>query len=346
MRDVPDDAITSEELRILVERGSEQGTIEAEEEQMIGGVLELGERRVHEVMVARVDIVALPVEASLDEIVQTIVAGGHSRIPVYDGSIDNVVGLLYAKDLLPFLVGDDRPPSIRGLVRTPLFVPESMLVDDLLHSLQRASRPHGHRARRARRHGRPRLHRGPHRGDRGRDPGRVRRGGALMIVPLGEDEARVDGRADVDDLLEHFDATLEGDDQEEFDTVGGLVYHYVGGVPKVGDTVTVAGLRLTVEATDGRRVRTVHVARIVPTRPSGTRGRLTRLGADGRSHDLVEALDGVAVHERHRGDLGEGVVAMLARPAARELVGTDALEDEPRLLDVRLSRPARPTGPG
>jgi CBS domain containing-hemolysin-like protein len=85
-----------------------------------------------------------------------------------------------------------------------------------------------------------------------------------MIVPLGQDEARVDGRADVDDLLEHFDTALEGDDQEEFDTVGGLVYHYVGGVPRVGDSVEVDGLRLTVEATDGRRVRTVHVARVVP----------------------------------------------------------------------------------
>ena len=80
-----------------------------------------------------------------------------------------------------------------------------------------------------------------------------------MIVPLGEHDARVDGRADVDDLLEHFDTTLAGDDQEEFDTVGGLVYHHIGGVPKVGDTVTVDGLSLTVEATDGRRVRTVHV---------------------------------------------------------------------------------------
>ncbi len=264
VRDVPDDAITSEELRILVERGGEQGTIEAEEEQMIGGVLELGERRVHEVMVARVDIVALPVEASLDEIVQTIVAGGHSRIPVYDGSIDNVVGLLYAKDLLPFLVGDDRPPSIRGLVRTPLFVPESMLVDDLLHSLQRG-----------------RVHIAIVLDEHGGTAGLVSiedlieeivgeiqdeydEEEPLMIVPLGEDEARVDGRADVDDLLEHFDATLEGDDQEEFDTVGGLVYHYVGGVPKVGDRVAVAGLRLTVEATDGRRVRTVHVARVAP----------------------------------------------------------------------------------
>jgi CBS domain containing-hemolysin-like protein len=84
-----------------------------------------------------------------------------------------------------------------------------------------------------------------------------------MIVPIGDDEARVDGRADVDDLLEHFDTRLEGDDQEEFDTVGGLVYHYMGGgVPRIGDAVDVDGLRITVEATDGRRVRTVHVARI------------------------------------------------------------------------------------
>jgi putative hemolysin len=263
VRDVPDEAITSEELRILVERGGEQGTIEAEEEQMIGGVLELGERRVHEVMVARVDIVALSVDASLDDIVQTLVAEGHSRIPVYDGSIDNIVGLLYAKDLLPFLVGVDRPPSIRGLVRTPLFVPESMLVDDLLHSLQRR-----------------RVHIAIVLDEHGGTAGLVSIEDLIeeivgeiqdeydeeepMIVAIGEDEARVDGRADVDDLLEHFDSSLQGDDQEEFDTVGGLIYHYIGGVPKVGDEVVVDGLRLTVEATDGRRVRTVRVQRVQP----------------------------------------------------------------------------------
>jgi magnesium and cobalt transporter len=87
-----------------------------------------------------------------------------------------------------------------------------------------------------------------------------------MIVPLGDDEARIDGRADVDDMLEHFDTSLDGDDQEEFDTVGGLVYHHIGGVPKVGDTVEVDGLTLTVEATDGRRVRTVRVHH-TPTEP-------------------------------------------------------------------------------
>ena len=95
-----------------------------------------------------------------------------------------------------------------------------------------------------------------------------------MIVPLGDDEARVDGRADVDDMLEHFDTTLDGDDQEEFDTVGGLVYHHIGGVPKVGDTVEVDGLQLTVEATDGRRVRTVHVVH-TPPEPTDESRRLT-----------------------------------------------------------------------
>ena len=272
VRDVnTDDAITSEELLILVERGSEQGTIEAEEEQMIGGVLELGEQRAHEVMVARVDMVTFEVDATLAEIVEVIVGEGHSRIPVYEDNIDNIIGMLYAKDLLPYLVGEDRPPSIRTLLRTPLFVPESMLVDDLLRSLQRR-----------------RVHIAIVLDEHGGTAGLVTIEDLLeeivgeiqdeydeeepMIVPLGEHEARVDGRACVEDLLEHFDTTLEGDDQEEFDTVGGLVYHYIGGVPMVGEVVSVDGLTLTVEATDGRRVRTVHVVHTPPVEDPAEEG--------------------------------------------------------------------------
>jgi len=263
VRDMSDEAITSEELRILVERGTEQGTIEAEEEQMIGAVLELGDQRAHEVMVARVDMVTLAVDAALGEIVETIVSEGHSRIPVYEDNIDNIIGMLYAKDLLPYLVGDDRPPSIRRLLRTPLFVPESMLVDDLLRSLQRR-----------------RVHIAVVLDEHGGTAGLVTIEDLLeeivgeiqdeydeeepMIVPLAEDEARIDGRADVDDMLEHFGTSLDGDDQAEFDTVGGLVYHHIGGVPEVGDTVEVDGLKLTVESTDGRRVRTVHVVYTPP----------------------------------------------------------------------------------
>jgi putative hemolysin len=258
------DAISSEELRILVERGGEQGTIEAEEEQMIGAVLELGERRVHEVMVPRTDIVALDVEAPLDETVDTIVRVGHSRIPVYEEAIDNIVGILYAKDLLPYLKGPDTAPNLRKLLRAPLFVPESMLVDDLLHSLQRRK-----------------VHIAVVLDEYGGTAGLVTIEDLIeeivgeiqdeydkeepMIVALSETEARVDGRANIDDLTDHFEIDLDGEDREEYDTVGGLIYHRIGGIPKVGDTVEVDGaLTLTVESTDGRRVGKVLAVRHRP----------------------------------------------------------------------------------
>jgi putative hemolysin len=261
VRPMDHDAISSEELRILVERGGEQGTIEAEEEQMIGAVLELGERRVHEVMVPRTDIVALDVGASLDETVDTIVKAGHSRIPVYEDAIDNIMGILYAKDLLPYLKGPDKAPDLRKLLRAPLFVPESMLVDDLLHSLQRRK-----------------VHIAVVLDEYGGTAGLVTIEDLIeeivgeiqdeydteepMIVKLSEDEARVDGRANVDDLVDHFEISLNGEDREEYDTVGGLIYHRIGGIPKVGDTVDVDGeLTLTVESTDGRRVGKVLAVR-------------------------------------------------------------------------------------
>ena len=82
-----------------------------------------------------------------------------------------------------------------------------------------------------------------------------------LIVRLSDDEARVDGRADVDDLSELFDTDLSLEDEDEYDTVGGLIYHRIGGVPKPGDQITVDGLTLTVETTDGRRVGKVLVVR-------------------------------------------------------------------------------------
>jgi CBS domain containing-hemolysin-like protein len=256
------DRITADELMILVERGGEQGIIEAEEEQMIGAVLELGQRRVHEVMVPRIDIVGLPLTAPLDQIVSTIVGEGHSRIPVYEDTVDNIVGILYAKDLLPYLVGEDDPPPVRTMVRAPLFVPESMQVDDLLHSLQRRK-----------------VHIAIVLDEYGGTAGLVTIEDLIeeivgeiqdeydveepMLVALSADEARVDGRAAVDDLAEHFDITLDATDQEEYDTVGGLVYHRIGTVPRVGDQIDVDGvLRLTVESTEGRRVAKVLAVRI------------------------------------------------------------------------------------
>ena len=257
--DQQQERFSPEELMILVERGSEQGIIEAEEQQMIGAVLELGQQRVHEVMVPRIDIKALPVTASLDEITEMIVSEGHSRIPIYDETVDNVIGILYAKDLLPFFARGEKP-EIRSLLRPPLFVPESITVDDLLHNFQRRK-----------------VHLAIVLDEYGGTAGLVTIEDLIeeivgeiqdeydteepMIEEISDLEARVDGRASVDDLTEHFGVELDGEDREQYDTVGGLVYHEIGGVPTVGDTVEVDGLTLTVESTDGRRVGKVLVVK-------------------------------------------------------------------------------------
>jgi putative hemolysin len=254
-------AISAEELRLIVERGGEQGVLEAEEEQMINAVIELGERRVHEVMVPRVAMAALPDDASLEQAIDLVVEVGHSRIPVFHDTIDEIVGILYAKDLLPFLKPDSGPRAgLRKLLRPPVLVPESMTVDDLLHEFQRRK-----------------VHIAIVLDEYGGTAGLVSIEDLLeeivgeiqdeydveepMVDRLSDHEARVDGRADVDELLELFDLDLKLEDAEEYDTVGGLIYHRVGGVPQPGDVIDVDGLRLTVESTDGRRVGKVLVAR-------------------------------------------------------------------------------------
>ena len=256
-------AISAEELRLIVERGGEQGVLEAEEEQMINAVIELGERRVHEVMVPRVAIASVDVDATLEQAIDLVVEVGHSRIPVYHDSIDEIVGLLYAKDLLPYLKPDAGPrPPMRKLLRPPVLVPESMTVDDLLHEFQRRK-----------------VHIAVVLDEYGGTAGLVTIEDLLeeivgeiqdeydveepMVERLSEHEARVDGRADVDEILELFDLDLQLEDEDEYDTVGGLVYHRIGGVPAPGDSVDVDGLRLTVESTDGRRVGKVLVTRML-----------------------------------------------------------------------------------
>jgi len=260
--DVPREAqISAQELKLIVERGGEQGILEAEEEQMIHAVIELGERRVHEVMVPRTAMVTLPASAGYETAVDMIVAEGHSRIPVYEESVDEIVGILYAKDLLPILKdGSVERPQLRTLLRTPVFVPESMSIDDLLHELQRRK-----------------VHLAVVLDEYGGTAGLVTIEDLLeeivgeiqdeydveepMVVRISDDEARVDGRAAIDELLETFDIETKLEDEEEYDTVGGLVFHRIGGVPAPGDQVRVDGLVLTVESTDGRRVNKVLVVR-------------------------------------------------------------------------------------
>ena len=228
---------------------------------MINAVIELGDRRLHEVMVPRTAIVAMEATATFDQAIDTVIDEGHSRVPVYETSVDEVIGILYAKDLLPFLKSTvDEPPDLRTLLRTPVFVPESMSIDDLLHEFQRRK-----------------VHIAIVLDEYGGTAGLVTIEDLLeeivgeiqdeydaeepLVEQLGDDRARVDGRASVDDLLDLWDLKFQLEDDDEYDTVGGLVYHRIGGVPSPGDEVHVDGLRLTVETTDGRRVGKVLVVR-------------------------------------------------------------------------------------
>jgi putative hemolysin len=250
--------LSAAEIRLIVEQGSQQGVIEAEEEQMISAVMSLSDSKLHEVMVPRIDIVAIDQEATFDEAVEVVLKEGHSRTPLYRESVDHIVGILYAKDLLRLIAAGGERPRIRDIMRPALFVPESQSVDDLLHELQRRK-----------------VHMAIVLDEYGGTAGLVTIEDLLeeivgeiqdefdeeepMKVEVGPGEAIVDGRADIDELVELIDPPLELEDDEEYDTLGGFVYHRIGRVPVVGDTVVVEPFTITVIKVSGRRVGKVRV---------------------------------------------------------------------------------------
>ena len=251
-----DERISAEELRLIIEQGGEQGILEAEEEQMIHAVIELGDQRIHEVMVPRIAMVALPADATMERAIDTVIEEGHSRIPVYEETIDEIVGILYAKDLLPFLrdPNGQRPP-IRSLLRPPVFVPESMSVDDLLHEFQRRK-----------------VHIATVLDEYGGTAGLVTIEDLLEeivgeiqdeydreeapIERVNDTEAILDARVGMYALNELFGFEPEGEEQD-YDTVGGFVYHHLGKVPVAGDEVRVDGMTLRVLSVLGRRIKKI-----------------------------------------------------------------------------------------
>jgi len=250
--------LSAAEIRLIVEQGSQQGVLEAEEEQMISAVMSLSDSKLHEVMVPRIDIVAIDQDASFDDAVTLVLTEGHSRTPLYKESVDHIDGILYAKDLLRIIAAGGPRPRLRDIMRPALFVPESQSVDDLLHELQRR-----------------RVHMAIVLDEYGGTAGLVTIEDLLeeivgeiqdefdeeepMKVIVRDGEAILDGRADIDQLGELVDPPLELEDDEEYDTVGGFVYHRIGRVPVVGDTVAVDPFAITVIKVTGRRVGKVRV---------------------------------------------------------------------------------------
>ncbi|HEU5348599.1 MAG TPA: hemolysin family protein, partial [Ktedonobacterales bacterium] len=127
--------VTEDELRLLVEVGEEEGVLEEEEREMIDNVFDLSDTAVREIMVPRIDMVTVEADDDMRDVTQIILQGGQSRIPVYEDTIDNIIGVLYAKDLLR-VYALNQQATVRGLVRPPFFVPESKRLDDPLREMQ------------------------------------------------------------------------------------------------------------------------------------------------------------------------------------------------------------------
>ena len=127
---------SEEDFHRLIDEGEEEGIIEEEEHELIHSVFEFGDTIVREVMVPRLEITAFSLKATLDEVLNIIIEKGHSRIPVYEQKMDNIVGIVYAKDLLKVFKSDKRDIVITDIMRPPYFVPETKKIMDLLKEFQ------------------------------------------------------------------------------------------------------------------------------------------------------------------------------------------------------------------
>jgi CBS domain containing-hemolysin-like protein len=252
--------VTEEELKMLVSVGEEEGVLEEEEREMIHGIFEMGDMRVREVMVPRTDLVAIEVNEPVEKAVDLVTKHGHTRIPVYEGNPDHIVGVLYAKDLLRAVVRGEQK-SLREIARKPYFTPESNKVQDVLRDLRKN-----------------RVHMAIVVDEYGGTAGAVTIEDILeeIVGPIqdeydiGEEdeiqfispnEVILDGRVSVDDVNELLKLEIAGDD---FDTIGGYVLNQLGATPKVGATLKLGNAELRVEAVQGTRIKKVRIRSATP----------------------------------------------------------------------------------
>jgi len=249
--------VTEDELRLMVEVSEEEGVLEEEEREMIDNVFELSDTTVREVMVPRIDIVAVEADVSIEEATQVVLQGGQSRVPVYDDTLDEILGVLYAKDLLKVLATGQKPRSVRGLVRKAYFVPESKRLDDLLRELQKE-----------------RVHMAIVVDEYGAVSGLVTIEDLVEeIIGDIKDEYDVEEQlfervSDTEFIIDaklpiyEFDELVGRELPEgDYETLGGFVYAQLDKIPTIGDVVDYEDLTITVLDTKGRRVTKVKVVR-------------------------------------------------------------------------------------
>jgi CBS domain containing-hemolysin-like protein len=246
---------SADELRILVEQSQEVGALERQDAALIEGVFEFSEKNAREVMTPRTEIDALDIEATLDEAVDLVVNTHRSRYPVYEESIDNIVGLVLAKDLIPLLRTQPTAFTVRGLMRSVHVVPGSREVEEVLSDFKRLKE-----------------HMAVVLDEYGGTAGIVTMEDLLEEIvgeildeydepelvdkPAQGADVLVPGAMNISELNERFGLDIPDD---EFTTIGGYIFGAIGRLPVPGDRVTASHAVFTVRSMDGRRIETLSV---------------------------------------------------------------------------------------
>ncbi len=262
--------VTETELISLVEAGQEEGFLEQEEQKMIVSIFRLGDTLVREIMIPRIDILALDVNTPIDQTMDALQQSGHSRVPIYKDSVDNILGLLYAKDLLGIWREGKREVSLSDYLRPAFYVPEAKKADELLAELQAK-----------------RIHMAIVVDEYGGVAGLVTlediveeivgeildeydQAEEMLYQVINDDEYLFQGRIDLDDFNDIMGTQLPN---SEADTLSGLIYSRIGRVPAAGDHMQIEGLQLTVEQVSGQRIRKVRAQRLTSVSDNGDKDR-------------------------------------------------------------------------
>lgn len=250
IKPTPEPPVTEEEIRVLIDQGTEAGVFEEAESDMVDSVFRLGERRVSAMMVPRTDVTALFTDDSPEEVWQKIATSGHSSFPVCEGSLDHVVGILYAKDLLSRYMSG-KPTDIKSSMKEPLFIPESM---PALKALELFKKSGKHIALIIDEYG----------GMQGLITihdimesvvGEVETAEGPKVVERENGTWLIDGMLPIDDFKKTFDiASLPEEESGAYQTLGGFVMTYLHRIPTVGNRFTVGAYTYEVLDMDGLRV--------------------------------------------------------------------------------------------
>ena len=267
--------VTEEEIRMLVGTAEEEGVIEESEEQMIHSIFEFGDTTAREIMVPRVDMKAVDVTTPITEVVDLMLQVGHSRIPVFEENVDNVVGTVFDRDLFKYLREREDDVPLKEAMRPAYYVPESKKVDELLRELQQS-----------------RVQMAVVVDEYGGTAGLVTIEDILEeivgeiqdefdaeddpIQQVSDNEAVFNALVNVDDVSEWLDMKLEADD---VDTLGGYVYSRLGKMPVSGDAFDVENVSFSVVSTVGRRIKKVRIVKHPPDAVNGN-GRADISGAE------------------------------------------------------------------